>query len=186
MGRLREKISPSLREALEKLAENAEILPDVDSPHFLPRWDFSQSRDKITITIYAKNPDPTFSYCEELENGGYVIMGCFGWYKRIISLTITDLYEAILPETGLLNMTANKIEVSFKKARVSEITWPQLYLEDKPEMKQEGIMNPVPPPTITQSNGKQKNGKGPAETGQLKPKQKTKEQIILDELRSKR
>ena len=44
MGRLREKILPSLRAALEKLEENAETIPHEDSPHYLPRWDFSQSQ----------------------------------------------------------------------------------------------------------------------------------------------
>ena len=44
MGRLREKILPSLRAALEKLEENAETIPHEDSPNYLPRWDFSQSQ----------------------------------------------------------------------------------------------------------------------------------------------
>ena len=44
MGRLREKVLPSLRAALEKLEENAETIPHEDSPHYLPRWDFSQSQ----------------------------------------------------------------------------------------------------------------------------------------------
>ena len=143
--RLREKVSPSLRAALEKLEENAEVIPDVDSPHFLPRWDYSQTRDKVTIVLYTKNPDPTFSYCEELENGGFVVMACFGWYKRIVSLVIHDFYEDVIVESGLLNMTPSKIEISFKKARSNEITWPQLHNVEKPFMKQEGIMNPVPP-----------------------------------------
>ena len=47
MGRLREKILPSLRAALEKLEENAETIPHEDSPHYLPRWDFSQSQARF-------------------------------------------------------------------------------------------------------------------------------------------
>ena len=169
--RLREKISPSLRAALEKLEENAEIIPDVDSPHFLPRWDFSQTQEKVTIVLYTKNPDPTFSYCEELENGGFVIMACFGWYKRIVSLVINDFYEEIVPETGLLNMTPSKIEVSFKKARGCEITWPRLHSNESPVMKQEGIMNPVPPRAPEQIKQEKK------------PAAKSKEQQLLEELR---
>ena len=49
MGRLREKILPSLRAALEKLEENAETIPHEDSPHYLPRWDFSQSQARYHL-----------------------------------------------------------------------------------------------------------------------------------------
>ena len=52
MGRLREKILPSLRAALDKLEENAETIPHEDSPNYLPRWDFSQSQAR-----YLSNPD---------------------------------------------------------------------------------------------------------------------------------
>lgn len=176
--RLREKVSPSLRAALENLEANAETLPDVDSPHFLPRWDFSQTHDKVTIVLYTKNPDPTFSYCEELANGGFVIMACFGWYKRIVSLVIPDFYEDVLTETGLMNMTPSKIEISFKKARSSEITWPRVHQNETPTMKQEGIMNPVPPrpaETIVKDD-KSKKTTGP----------KSKEQQLLDQLRKAR
>ena len=173
--RLREKVSPSLRAALEKLEANAETLPDIDSPHFLPRWDFSQTHDKVTIVLYAKNPDPTFSYCEELANGGFVIMTCFGWYKRIVSLVIPDFYEEVIADTGLLNMTPSKIEVSFKKNRSSEITWPRVHGNESPVIKQEGIMNPVPP-RPAESIVTEKKRTGP----------KSKEQQLLDELRKAR
>ena len=53
MGRLREKILPSLRAALDKLEENAETIPHEDSPNYLPRWDFSQSQAR-----YLSNPRP--------------------------------------------------------------------------------------------------------------------------------
>ena len=53
MGRLREKILPSLRAALEKLEENAETIPHEDSPHYLPRWDFSQSQARFQ-KVYRK------------------------------------------------------------------------------------------------------------------------------------
>jgi len=178
MGRLREKILPSLRAALEKLEENAETIPHEDSPHYLPRWDFSQSQDKLTIVLYTKNPDPTFSYCEELQGGGFVIMVCFGWYKRIVSLTIPDFYEPVDVETGLMNMTPNKVEVSFKKSRACEITWPQLHDSHIPKMAQVGIMNPTPP--------RPKEAFKPIKGLQPQPKAqilKTKEELLLEELR---
>ena len=59
MGRLREKILPSLRAALEKLEENAETIPHEDSPNYLPRWDFSQSQAR-----YLSNPESTESQPE--------------------------------------------------------------------------------------------------------------------------
>ena len=54
MGRLREKILPSLRAALEKLEENAETIPHEDSPHYLPRWDFSQSQARYISKILSE------------------------------------------------------------------------------------------------------------------------------------
>jgi len=183
MSRLREKVLPSLRAALEKLEENAETIPHEDSPHFLPRWDFSQSQDKLTIVLYTKNPDPTFSYCEELQGGGFVIMVCYGWYKRIVSLTIPDLYEPVDTETGLLNMTPNKIEVSFKKSRSCEITWPQLHSSDAPIMAQVGIMNPTPPRSKDELRPKQTQKPAPKKASN---NTKTKEQLLLEELRRQR
>ena len=53
MGRLREKVLPSLRAALDKLEENAETIPHEDSPHFLPRWDFSQSQEGY-LTLFKE------------------------------------------------------------------------------------------------------------------------------------
>ena len=87
MSRLKEKITPSLRAALDKIGDNVESIPDVDSPHYLPRWDFSQSTDKINITLYVKVPDPTLSYCEQSESGGYLLFACYGWHKRYESPT---------------------------------------------------------------------------------------------------
>jgi len=181
MGRLREKILPSLRAALDKLEENAETIPHEDSPHYLPRWDFSQSQDKLTIVLYTKNPDPTFSYCEELQNGGFVIMVCFGWYKRIVSLTIPDFYEPVDVDTGLMNMTPSKVEVSFKKSRTCEITWPQLHESHVPNMAQVGVMNPTPPRPIEAF--KPIKGLQPQPKAQIL---KTKEEILLEELRKQR
>ena len=81
MSRLKQKITPSLRKALEKIGENVESIPgiqfsqftnknkkiivlDEDSPHFLPRWDFSQSTEKVNITLYVKLADPDLCYCD--------------------------------------------------------------------------------------------------------------------------
>jgi hypothetical protein len=79
--RVKEKITPSLRAALDKLAENVEPLVDAEHANFLPKWNFSQSTEKITITIYAKNPDPILSYCE-IEEGGFSFFACYGWFKK--------------------------------------------------------------------------------------------------------
>ena len=57
MGRLREKILPSLRAALEKLEENAETIPHEDSPHYLPRWDFSQSQARYLSKSTGNLPE---------------------------------------------------------------------------------------------------------------------------------
>ena len=71
MGRLREKILPSLRAALEKLEENAETIPHEDSPHYLPRWDFSQSQARYRIlTRPVIDRKLTGS---RLENDGWII-----------------------------------------------------------------------------------------------------------------
>jgi len=150
MSRLKEKITPSLRAALEKIGDNVETIPDPDSPHFLPRWDFSQSTDRINVTLYVKTPDPTMSYCEQLPGGGFLLFACYGWHKRIVSLTIPDFHEAILEGTGVLTMTPNKLEITLRKESASEITWPRLWASKKPTVKHEGIMNPEPPrpPTI--------------------------------------
>ena len=48
MGRIREKVTPSLRKAIEEIGLNVGPPPNPEHPNFMPRWDFSQSTDKIT------------------------------------------------------------------------------------------------------------------------------------------
>ena len=72
-------------------------------------------------------------------------------------------------------------EVSFKKSRACEITWPQLHESHVPKMAQVGIMNPTPP--------RPKEAFKPIKGLQPQPKAqilKTKEEILLEELRKQR
>lgn len=48
MGRIREKVTLSLRKAIEVIGLNVGPPPNPEHPNFMPRWDFSQSTDKIT------------------------------------------------------------------------------------------------------------------------------------------
>jgi len=64
MGRIREKVTLSLRKAIEVIGLNVGPPPNPEHPNFMPRWDFSQSTDEITVTIYVKTCDPTLTYAE--------------------------------------------------------------------------------------------------------------------------
>ena len=48
MGRIREKVTLSLRKAIEVIGLNVGPPPNPEHPNFMPRWDFSQSTDEIT------------------------------------------------------------------------------------------------------------------------------------------
>ena len=58
----------------------------------------------------------------------------------LLSLTLTDLHEEVIPETGILTMTPTKLEVSFKKESAGDITWSKVYGETKPILRHEGIV----------------------------------------------
>ena len=78
-------------------------------------------------------------------------------------------------------MVRNFSEVSFKKSRACEITWPQLHESHVPKMAQVGIMNPAPP--------RPKEAFKPVKGLQPQPKAqilKTKEELLLEELRKQK
>jgi len=144
MGRIREKVTPSLRKAIAEIGLNVGPPPNPEHPNFMPRWDFSQSTDKITVTIYVKTCDPTLTYAES-SGSDLKIFACFGWFKRLVSLKIDEFHDEVKIETALLTMYPSKVEVSMKKQVAGEITWPKVHGSIKPELKHEGILNPEEP-----------------------------------------
>ncbi|CAG5102305.1 Oidioi.mRNA.OKI2018_I69.chr1.g238.t1.cds [Oikopleura dioica] len=147
MGRIRDKVTPTLRKALEEIGLNVGPPPNPEHPNFMPRWDFSQSTEKITVTIYVKTCDPNLTYAES-SGSDLTIFACFGWFKRLVSLKIADFHDEVKIETALLTMSPNKVEVSMKKQTAGEITWPKVHGSSPPELKHEGILNPEPPKPV--------------------------------------